>query len=105
MALEQLREAVNAIDGSYYNVTTPDKNVKPMERVFSYELYHQMRRTFAHHNLAVHGEFEKQLRLIPEINRSKKIIPDMVVHESHNIYNNLLAIEIKVSKKLRKKQF
>jgi len=105
MALERLRAALNAIGPSYCNVMMPGNRFRQMERVFSYELYHQMRLAFYDVDLAVHGEFEKQLNLIPELRRRNKLIPDMVVHQPHNLESNLLALEIKASRTVDRQAF
>lgn len=102
-AVETLKNALFSVDPSYYSVITPLEDSQYIERVFAYELYHQMRLRFPVKNgcvdsMVIHGEYRKALKFVPDLENERTVIPDLVVHQSQTLQNNLLAIEIKSSR-------
>ncbi len=97
--VRNLQDALLAVSPDYFNYADPDGRRRYGERVFAYELYHQMRLRFplSHY---VDGEFQKGLRAIPELERTETLIPDLVIHHRDELTKNLLAIEIKTSSRI-----
>ena len=93
-ALERIRQSILAVAPDYFVVHLPGGSRKHQERVFAYELYHQLRVRFTEH-WYVNGEFRKGLSLIPRVERTDWIIPDIVIHQPHTLERNLVALEIK----------
>lgn len=105
VALEQLRTALEAVAPTYFQVNMPGGRRRAYERVFSYELYHQMRLEFNNPNLFLHGEFGKPLNMINHLNRRNTVFPDIVVHQTDNIFHNILALEVKSSNTVAEREF
>ena len=99
-AVAAFRAALLKVATPYFRSMLPNDQVAHGERVFAYELYHQMRLTF---NGAwyVNGEFRKGMRVVPEICSDAVMIPDLVVHQPDSLEENLLAVEIKAAPRLR----
>jgi hypothetical protein len=98
--VKTLQKAILAVAPSYFRVEMPDGNSQYGERIFAYELYHQMRIHFPSEHGKLHGEYRKGLRHVPELEDHRTYIPDLILHQSGTIDSNLLAIEIKTSAKL-----
>lgn len=95
-AAGKLMRALLRVARPYFAPPGPNSDDLFIERVFAYELYHQMRLEFGD-GWYVHGEFRKGLRLIPELGSDAVTTPDLVVHQSETVTDNLIAIEIKAS--------
>lgn len=93
-ALNRFREALLRVSPAYYQTRVPDSSSTFGERVFAYELYHQLRLRFDS-AFYVHGEFRKGLSLLLSSCSDATIIPDIVIHQSDTLENNLIAVEIK----------
>lgn len=73
------------------------ENTKKRERVFCYELYHQMRNIQAqnkHLYLTINGEINKAGNLVIKENFD----PDFVIHRQGSMGDNHAVIEVKTSK-------
>jgi len=102
VALDRFTCALLSVAPDYFCVKLPDGSQAFQERIFAYELYHQLRLQFKE-NWYVNGEFCKGLSLVPRVNRTNWIIPDLVIHQPATIENNLVAVEIKSSQNLAPK--
>ncbi len=108
--IEAFRNAVKNIPPDYFKVPVSGGKQKYLERVYTYELYHQLRKILekkgevstAYGPCRIHGEHDK--RGHKEIKRvtSKGIIPDLIVHVPGTMKKNLIAIEIKSTRNLGK---
>ena len=73
-------------DGDIVKITHP-------ERVFCYELYHQLRqRTNSLIDFDLHGELSKVYH--PLFTKNKKI-PDFILHKAGDMKSNFIVIEVK----------
>jgi Holliday junction resolvase len=88
-----LGRATASIQEEYFRVAAAGRNVpKARERVYAYELYHQLRKFL--------GEAGK-LRLMGEVDKrgtgtvSAKLAPDLILHVPGSMNENSLVIEIK----------
>ncbi|GBR06880.1 hypothetical protein HW511_13775 [Asaia siamensis] len=100
--LELLKRALKNVSADYVLLGHPSELDIFVERVFAYELYHQMRLLFRDKHGVVNGEYRKYLKLIPDIDNNKTYIPDLVVHQPSTLDRNFLAIEIKTSPSLNR---
>lgn len=94
--LESLRRATRSLDGHYFQMPVTGLE-EPIyrERVYCYELYHQLRRVLP-------GEF--RYFLAGEVDKSGHPIihkavgpykPDLIVHEPGHMERNLAVVEVK----------
>ena len=99
--MEQFKKAVNMIDEKYINISIfqlPDKIYR--ERVYCYELYHQLRRLLGDdYEYMLDGELDKKTHPIIEKNIGAKI-PDFIVHYRSYMEHNLVIIEVKPIKSI-----
>ncbi len=95
--LEQLIKAITRVDGEYINISVSDlPNNIYRERVFCYELYHQLRNLLGDdYNYMLDGELDKKSHPI----LSPKI-PDFVIHSRGEMDYNLAIIEVKPIKSI-----
>lgn len=92
--LDQLiTDATAKIEGSYFLLPTLGDD-KLRERVYAYELYHQMRSKWTLKNLILNGEVDKKGH--PRFPPSNEPQPDLIIHEP-GTENNLAVFEIKSS--------
>jgi hypothetical protein len=96
-ALGKFSSALLSVAAEYFSVPLPDGTEGYQERVFAYELYHQLRNHFSA-NWYVNGEFRKGLSMVPRIGSDRQVIPDIVIHQSNTIDRNLLVVEIKTNR-------
>jgi hypothetical protein len=97
-----LKEATSSVDRDYFLLPVArsgggDPLRAYRERVYSYELYHQLRQRWAGRlaGYTLSGEVDKEGHMIvrgPDLDRAK---PDLLVHEPGSMKRNLLALEIK----------
>lgn len=97
-----LKEALTKVERDYLFSENPSGNDIFIERVFAYELYHQMRVIFPDEHGLVNGEYRKYLKIVSSMKNNtlfntRTYIPDIVVHQPSTLDKNLLAIEIKIS--------
>lgn len=95
--IDLIKKALSQVDQSYfYLLTTYSQNGIRRERVFCYELYHQMRLLMAQANAqllpVIHGEIDK--RGHADFGQNQ-VNPDFVFHTPGTHDNNTLVIEVK----------
>jgi len=94
--LESLKEAVRRIDRHYFQLDVADsKNPIYRERVYCYELYHQLRCILGNSfQYKLDGEIDKRAHPIiePELGAKK---PDFIVHMPGEMDRNLVIMEVK----------
>ena len=101
--VEFVLQAMNNVDDEYLNVKIAvdyvgHKEVKRRERVYAYELYHQMR-------LIQEQKFKSEFTINGEIDKSgHKIIkepfnPDFVIHQQGKMGENFCVVELKTINK------
>jgi len=112
---EDIKEIIDFISKAYSNVgedylhpKSASGDINAQERIFSYEFYHQMRRLQESNKY----KFLKRLKIIVEAERiktDKKIDedlhlkqPDIIIHTPGSNENNLLVIEIKKVKEIKR---
>jgi hypothetical protein len=103
-----ISEAYSNVDEDYLHPKSVSGDINAQERIFSYEFYHQMR-TLQESNKY---KFLKRLKIIVEAERiktDKKIDedlhlkqPDIIIHIPGSNENNLLVIEIKRVKEIKR---
>lgn len=101
--VEFVLQAMNNVDDEYLNVEIAvdyvgHKEIKRRERVYAYELYHQMR-------LIQEQKFKSEFTINGEIDKSgHKIIkepfnPDFVIHQQGKMGENFCVVELKTINK------
>lgn len=90
-----IRQAMTQVSPSYILLKTAGSNPNYRERVYCYELYHQMRclqeQNSQAYNFVINGEIDKRgHRLITE-----KFNPDFVMHDPGSMENNTCVVEVK----------
>ena len=94
-------DALQNVQNEYFEIKqTEKKSTKKRERVFCYELYHQMREIQAlknHLDLTINGEINKAGHLVIKENFD----PDFVIHRQGSMGDNHAVIEVKTSKNKR----
>jgi hypothetical protein len=99
--LELLATASAAVESGYFYLTVAGQDAPIFrERVYAYELYHQLRCIWpgrAEWDYILNGEVDKRGHPLPEMRgpfiRSR--IPDLLVHRPGDMLGNLAIIEIK----------
>ena len=95
--LNKLQCACESIGKEYFTFQSAVENegtMKYKERVYAYELYHQLRCNLYDRGYTLHGEyFKHKTPLIPNNIRGKS--PDLIVHVPESNSENLAVIEIK----------
>lgn len=93
-----LEEATTAIGPSYFQLPTDGGERFYRERVYTYELYHQMRQRWPDADetpFSLNGEVDKRAHPgFIALNAAPKI-PDLLVHEPGHMHNNYAVIEVK----------
>lgn len=91
-----LKEATAAIDRPFFQLPVSEGRPAYRERVYCYELYHQLRsRWSAMGDYVLNGEVDK--RAHPLLARRKLgKIPDLLVHHPGDMEHNLIVMEVKV---------
>lgn len=93
--LDIFKKALLEVQASYFRYQRPNGELTYGERVFAYELYHQLRIRYNGPGL-INAEFVKSMQhVIPYLNI--QYVPDIVVHDPDNLEGNLLACEIKAN--------
>lgn len=96
--LELLKKAIKKVAVSYQSIHTADLCSEKYfefarERVYCYELYHQLRLIIDEKLYDINGEIDK---------RGHKLItegfnPDILIHKQGNMDNNELVLEVKIN--------
>lgn len=96
--LTVLQEATAVIPAEYFQVPVADRE-EPIfrERVYCYELYHQMRLIL---DSLEEGHGLKRYTLSGEVDKQnhpiiRRCAPDLIVHEPGNMGHNLAVVEVK----------
>ena len=92
----KMREATLCIDDKYINFPIYGEDPVLLERVYCYELYHQIRQKIpAGATYGLMAEVDKRSNpLIYEI-AGRKIIPDLIAHVPKSMQDNLAVVEVK----------
>jgi len=95
--LKNFLDALNSVDQDYYRIeTTYDPHGVVRERVFCYELYHQLRISLTNdYPYKIHGELDKHGHR--EIQRQNQKIPDFLFHIPGTHDENNVIVEVKGS--------
>lgn len=101
--LKLVYNAMREVPQNYQRIACTGSNeLVPRERVYCYELYHQMRTlqtnkikslTKKHGHLVINGEIDKRGHVVIHPNFN----PDFVIHEQETMENNHCVIEVKNS--------
>lgn len=85
--------SVSRVNLEYMAIESAGWNIpKFAERVYCYELYHQMRKEFGdRYEYSINGELPKGRHEIIRANKS----PDFLIHRSKSMESNLAIIEVK----------
>jgi hypothetical protein len=90
-----LRDATAAIAELYMQLPVEGGEARFRERVYCYELYHQLRCRWPEHGLyALNGEVDKRGHPFAALAGSQAI-PDLLVHTPGNMAGNHVIIEVK----------
>ncbi|WP_281223603.1 hypothetical protein [Photobacterium sanguinicancri] len=91
-----LRQATNQIDSTYFHLNIDGGDPIYRERVYCYELYHQMRLKWpARTEYYLNGEIDKAAHpILKELNASK-VKPDFLIHKPGYMSGNHAIIEVK----------
>lgn len=99
-----IKNSLESIEPNYYRLVTADNNHVVRERVFCYELYHQMRLKQINFEqdlvLQIHGEVDK--RGHEDFKEKDQKNPDFIFHQTGVHQNNMLVIEVKGKLRTRK---
>ena len=81
--VDDLLLSLSGVDSFYYSYTTPKGNIKYPERVFAYEVYHQLREIMQekaekYNDIYLNGEQQKSSEVVDDLS---KCTPDLVLHK------------------------
>jgi hypothetical protein len=96
-----LTEATAAIDSEYFKLPIDGGDPVYRERVYCYELYHQMRSLWPHRDVCryvLNGEVDKTAHPVLEQLGFLGEKPDLLVHGPGHMADNHAVIEVKSSK-------
>lgn len=89
-----LKKATQHIKGKYFRLTIDGGPPTYRERVYCYELYHQLRCHWPGEHYTINGEVDKSGH--PYFKKElRNLKPDLIIHEPGNMEGNLAAIEVK----------
>lgn len=71
--------------------------VKYRERVYAYELYHQLRTQWPQWRYSLAGEVDKRNHPVIRHGHLKNVKPDLIVHVPARMDHNLVVVEIKTA--------
>lgn len=86
--LKNIKKAINNVEESFYNIISANSNKGVRERVFCYELYHQLRMLSSTYKFDIHAELDK--RGFYEIDNT----PDFLFHKQ-GTHKNHCVMEVK----------
>lgn len=92
---EALQRATESMDGYYFRIAMANlRGHRFRERVYCYELYHQLRLALQRFPYTLQGEMDKNGH--PIIHREIGAVkPDFVLHEPRTMESNLVVMEVK----------
>ena len=95
--VEMIKDSLDNVGDEYYKITTTYRTLGIVrERVFCYELYHQMRLVQSARGLTdihIHGEIDKSGHVGFDRNARKN--PDFVFHVPGMMKGNAIVVEVK----------
>lgn len=95
--VEMIKDSLDNVGNEYYKITTTyEFSGIVRERVFCYELYHQMRLVQSARGLTdvqIHGEIDKSGHIAFDRNARKN--PDFVFHVPGMMMGNAIVVEVK----------
>lgn len=94
--IDVIKNGLNNVEKNYYQINIACESASIIrERVFCYELYHQIRKIIEMKKISfsLNGEIDK--RGHRKINESNRKNPDFVFHEPGTMDNNIMVIEVK----------
>jgi hypothetical protein len=94
---EIIRSATAAIGPQYFQLPVAGRDPALYERVYCYELYHQMRSRWPETKLFLTGEIPKRGHEIIMASIGRAVVPDFLIHEPGNMGNNHAIMEVKSS--------
>ncbi|HCJ74664.1 methionyl-tRNA formyltransferase-like protein [Agrobacterium pusense] len=94
---EIIRSATAAIGPQYFQLPVAGRDPALYERVYCYELYHQMRSRWPETNLSLTGEIPKRGHEIIMASIGSAVVPDFLIHEPGTMGNNHAIMEVKSS--------
>lgn len=94
--IDRFKESIKKIDKNYFKLPYADMDSEEkevyLERVYCYELYHQLRLSLSGcFDYIVNGEVNKSHHDIIESDK----MPDFIVHKTNQMKDNLVIIEVK----------
>jgi len=95
---EILHEATAGVEAMYFHLNVDGGDPIFRERVYCYELYHQMRKNWpADYQYSLNGELDKRAHPILREIGADQAKPDLLVHTPGNMAGNYAIIEVKHS--------
>lgn len=92
---EILADASSRITPEYFQLPVADADSVYRERVYCYELYHQMRSGWGEFGFSLGGEVDKNGHPHFEDGPYANAKPDFLVHQPGNMEHNLVCVEVK----------
>jgi len=93
--LSMLEVATSRIAGAYFQLPVSGADSMYRERVYCYELYHQLRRISGDFPFSFGGEVDKTGHPHFEDGQYARSKPDLLVHEPGSMNRNLAVVEVK----------
>jgi hypothetical protein len=90
-----LEQATASVEGRYFQITLDGGNPVYRERVYCYELYHQLRRLWPESPYLLNGELDKAAHPILRKLGADYAKPDFLVHTPGHMRGNHAIIEVK----------
>lgn len=93
-----LREATGQIEGEYIQLPVAgEENEIYRERIYTYELYHQLRSLWpaSLNDFSLSGEVDKSGHRLIRDNMLNRVKPDLIVHAPGGMQRNLVVLEVK----------
>lgn len=92
-----IKAATAAIGPQYFQLPVTGRDPALYERVYCYELYHQMRTRWPETNLVLTGEIPKRGHEAIMQSIGSAVVPDFLIHEPGNMDHNHAILEVKSS--------
>src|SRR5689334_16425882 len=91
----KLAEACGRIGPEYFQLPVADADSVYRERVYCYELYHQLRSEWGDLPFSLSGEVDKARHPYFRGGPYSRSKPDLLVHQPGNMEGNLACVEVK----------
>jgi hypothetical protein len=92
--------AASGVGGDYFQLPVADADSVYRERVYCYELYHQLRCIWGAFGFSLGGEIDKQGNPHFRGGPYERAVPDLLVHVPGDMERNLTVVEVKSVKGL-----